>query len=61
MASHGVHAATDVAGFGLLGHLVEMVRASDVGFASMAITQHLILRTQGEMHTRPFTVRFSTG
>lgn len=36
LAQHGCSACTDVTGFGLLGHLVEMARASRVG-ASVAL------------------------
>ncbi len=42
LRAHGVHAATDVTGFGLIGHLVEMVRASNVD-ASIAIDRVPIL------------------
>jgi selenide,water dikinase len=42
LRDHGVHAATDVTGFGLIGHLVEMVRASNVD-ATVAVEQVPVL------------------
>jgi selenide,water dikinase len=33
MAAHEVHACTDITGFGLIGHLAEMVNGSDIGVA----------------------------
>ncbi len=36
MQAVGVHAATDVTGFGLLGHLCEMLRGSEVGATLMS-------------------------
>jgi selenide,water dikinase len=33
MAAYDVHACTDITGFGLIGHLAEMVNGSDIGVA----------------------------
>jgi selenide, water dikinase len=48
---HGVHAATDVTGFGLIGHLIEMVRASDVD-ATLAIDRLPLLEGARETVAR---------
>jgi selenide, water dikinase len=42
MQSVGVHAATDITGFGLLGHAAEMVADSDVGFVIEAASVPLL-------------------
>jgi selenide,water dikinase len=44
MVAVGVSAATDVTGFGLLGHLAEMLRASDVGARLSAAAVPLLPR-----------------
>jgi selenide, water dikinase len=51
LRQHGVHAATDVTGFGLIGHLVEMVRASDVD-ATLAIDRLPLLEGARESVAR---------
>jgi selenide, water dikinase len=51
LRQHGVHAATDVTGFGLIGHLIEMVRASDVD-ATLAIDRLPLLEGARETLAR---------
>ena len=48
---HSVHAATDVTGFGLIGHLVEMVRASKVD-VTISLARIPILPGAGETVAR---------
>jgi len=44
MLAHGAHAATDITGYGLLGHAVEIARASHVGVEIDAVTVPLFPR-----------------
>ncbi|MDN4607664.1 selenide, water dikinase SelD [Sporosarcina highlanderae] len=46
MASYDVHAATDVTGFGLLGHATEMAKASTVGIRIFANQVPILPRTR---------------
>ncbi|WP_404830761.1 selenide, water dikinase SelD [Sporosarcina beigongshangi] len=46
MAKYNVHAATDVTGFGLLGHTSEMAKASDVGIHIHATQVPILPRTK---------------
>jgi selenide,water dikinase len=67
LVEHGVRAATDVTGFGLLGHGLEMARASDVLFGFEAVALPLLrgavelaragVETQGAVHNRRFVER----
>ncbi|GKV57454.1 selenide, water dikinase [Sporosarcina sp. NCCP-2222] len=46
MAPYEVHAATDVTGFGLLGHATEMAKASDVGIRIFSAQVPVLPRTR---------------
>ncbi len=64
LVAHGIRAATDVTGFGLLGHGLEMARAGDVRFAFEAATLPALpgaidlaaagVETGGAAHNRRF-------
>ncbi|HET7702690.1 MAG TPA: selenide, water dikinase SelD, partial [Candidatus Limnocylindrales bacterium] len=64
LVSHGITAATDVTGFGLLGHALEMARASNTSFAFEAAALPVLpgalelarsgIETGGASHNRRF-------
>lgn len=70
LVAHGVRAATDVTGFGLLGHGVEMARASGTTFAFDAARLPALpgaleaaragVETGGAAHNRRFVAPFLT-
>ena len=51
--SNGVHAMTDVTGFGLLGHLLEICRASQVG-ADLAFRDLPLIETAADLARRGY-------